>query len=181
MGLPLHLWSSSPKHTIPVKSQGRGKHQTNFNREEFQKISAQSFSRLSRASKTSLRNCRSHGDTRMKCYAHPGLKRKHLVKTRTSVMVRGLRILLPMQETRVRSPVWEDSTCGGATKPRIAAVERLLQSRGAETMEPTGSDGCSLHPLEPVLCKERGLQATARAKPTQQLRKTRKKAQCSQK
>ena len=29
----------------------------------------------------------------------------------------GLRIRLPMQGTQVRSLVWEDPTCRGATKP----------------------------------------------------------------
>ena len=35
----------------------------------------------------------------------------------TSLVVQWLRICLPMQETRVRSLVWEDPTCHRATKP----------------------------------------------------------------
>ena len=36
---------------------------------------------------------------------------------RASLVVQWLRIHLPMQGTRVRSLVWEDPTCRGATKP----------------------------------------------------------------
>ena len=36
---------------------------------------------------------------------------------RASLMAQRLRICLPMQETRVRSLVWEDPTCCRATKP----------------------------------------------------------------
>ena len=35
----------------------------------------------------------------------------------TSLVVQWLRICLPMQGTWVRSLVWEDPTCHGATKP----------------------------------------------------------------
>ena len=35
----------------------------------------------------------------------------------TSLVAQWLRIHLPMQGTRVRALVWEDSTCRGATKP----------------------------------------------------------------
>ena len=35
----------------------------------------------------------------------------------TSLVAQWLRIRLPMQGTRVRALVWEDSTCCGATKP----------------------------------------------------------------
>ena len=35
----------------------------------------------------------------------------------TSLVVQWLRICLPMQGTRLRSLVWEDPTCHGATKP----------------------------------------------------------------
>ena len=34
-----------------------------------------------------------------------------------SLVVQWLRIHLLMQETQVQSLVWEDPTCGGATKP----------------------------------------------------------------
>ena len=34
-----------------------------------------------------------------------------------SLVEQQLRILLPMQGTRVRALVWEDPTCRGATKP----------------------------------------------------------------
>ena len=36
---------------------------------------------------------------------------------RASLVVQWLRICLPMQGTRVRALVQEDSTCRGATKP----------------------------------------------------------------
>ena len=36
---------------------------------------------------------------------------------RTSLVAQGLGIHLPMQETQVRSLVWEDPTCHGASKP----------------------------------------------------------------
>ena len=36
---------------------------------------------------------------------------------RTSLVAQWLRILLPMQETRVQALVWEDHTCRRATKP----------------------------------------------------------------
>ena len=35
----------------------------------------------------------------------------------TSLVAQWLRIHLPMQGTQVRSLVWEDPTCSGATKP----------------------------------------------------------------
>ena len=44
----------------------------------------------------------------------------HLPKTgiaRTSLVVRRLRIHLPMQGTQVQALVWEGPTCHGATKP----------------------------------------------------------------
>ena len=34
-----------------------------------------------------------------------------------SLVAQWLRIRLPMQGTRVRALVWEDSTCHGVTKP----------------------------------------------------------------
>ena len=34
-----------------------------------------------------------------------------------SLVAQWLRICLPMQDTRVRSLVWEDPTCRGATRP----------------------------------------------------------------
>ena len=40
-----------------------------------------------------------------------------IIRCGTSLMAQWLRICLPMQGTRVRSLVWEDPTCHGATKP----------------------------------------------------------------
>ena len=40
-----------------------------------------------------------------------------IVKRWTSLVVQWLRISLPVQGTWVRSLVWEDSSCHGATKP----------------------------------------------------------------
>ena len=53
---------------------------------------------------------------------------------RISLKGQGLRILLPMQGTRVQSPDREDSTCCGATKPvghnyRAHTLEPMLHSR----------------------------------------------------
>ena len=36
---------------------------------------------------------------------------------RVSLVAQGLRIHLPMQGTQIRTLVWEDTTCRGATKP----------------------------------------------------------------
>ena len=38
-------------------------------------------------------------------------------KSRASLVAQWLRIRLLMQGTRVRSVIWEDPTCRGATKP----------------------------------------------------------------
>ena len=40
--------------------------------------------------------------------------------TKTSLVVQWLKILLPMQGTRVWSLVWEDPTCHGATRASVA-------------------------------------------------------------
>ena len=45
-------------------------------------------------------------------------------------------ICLSIQETRVQSLVWEDSTCHGATKPRHHDPWATLQSLWATTTEP---------------------------------------------
>ena len=49
----------------------------------------------------------------------------------------GLRIRLPMQGTQVRSLVWEDPTCRGATKPAShnywACVPQLLSPHATTT------------------------------------------------
>ena len=42
---------------------------------------------------------------------------KKLFSTGISLVVQWLRICLPVLETRVPSPVWEDPTCLSATKP----------------------------------------------------------------
>ena len=56
---------------------------------------------------------------------------KILSSIRTSLVTQWLRIRLPMQETRVRSLVWEDPTWCGATKPvrhnYWACVPQLLK------------------------------------------------------
>ena len=38
---------------------------------------------------------------------------------RASLVVRWLRIRLPVQGTPIQSMVWEDPTCHGATKPDL--------------------------------------------------------------
>ena len=40
------------------------------------------------------------------------------MKNRASLVIQWLRILLPIQGTRVLSLVWEDFTCQGAINPR---------------------------------------------------------------
>ena len=69
----------------------------------------------------------------------------------TSLMAQWLRILLPMQGTRVWALLWEDPACRGATKPMChnywAHVPQLLKPAR----------------LEPVLCNKKPLQWEARA------------------
>ena len=43
--------------------------------------------------------------------------KEHNERFRTSLVVRWLRIRLPMLGTQVRSLIWEDPTCRRATKP----------------------------------------------------------------
>ena len=43
----------------------------------------------------------------------------------TVLLVQLLRIRLPVQGTQVRSLVWEDSTCRGATKPNTLISQAL--------------------------------------------------------
>ena len=47
----------------------------------------------------------------------------------TSLVVQQLRIHRPMQRTQVRSPVWEDPTCQGVTKPVAPQLTKLTCSR----------------------------------------------------
>ena len=42
----------------------------------------------------------------------------------TPLVIQWLRTHLPMQETQVRSLIWEDSTCCGATKPMCQKKKR---------------------------------------------------------
>ena len=66
----------------------------------------------------------------------------------TSVVAQWLRIRLPMQGTRVRSPVQEDPTCRGATKP---VRHNYLYSPQATTTEPVYNywSPCTLEPTHP--------------------------------
>ena len=47
----------------------------------------------------------------------------------TSLVVQRLRIHRPTQRTQVRSPVWEDPTCQGVTKPVAPQLTKLTCSR----------------------------------------------------
>jgi len=58
------------------------------------------------------------------------------------------RIFQPMQETRVKSPIWEDPTCCRATKP-------VHPSYWACALEPGNQNYQSPEDREPVLCNER--------------------------
>ena len=72
-------------------------------------------------------------------------------------MVQWLRIRLSMQETRVRTLVWEDPTCLGATKPvpqllslRSRAREPQLLSPRAATTEARMPRACALQQEKPA-------------------------------
>ena len=67
-------------------------------------------------------------------------------KERTSLVVPWIRICLSMQGTWVRSLVWEDSTCSGATKP----VCHNDWAMCCKYWSPRA--------LEPVLCNKRSQQ-----------------------
>ena len=61
----------------------------------------------------------------------------------TSLVAQWLRIHLPMQGTRVRSLVWEDPTCHGATKPMSYLKKKKkekYQNRRATLRQPKCSD-----------------------------------------
>ena len=73
----------------------------------------------------------------------------------TPLVAQWLRIHLPMQGTWVRSLVWEEPTCHGATKP-------VHHNYWAGTLEPVSHDYWACVPqlpkpvhLEPVLCNKR--------------------------
>ena len=68
-----------------------------------------------------------------------------------SLVVQWLRILLPMQGTRVRALVWEDPTCHGATEP----VRHNYWAWVPQLLKPAR--------LEPTLCNEKPPQWEARA------------------
>ena len=51
-------------------------------------------------------------------------------------MAQGLGIHLPMQETQVRSLVWEDPTCHGASKP-VPHHSMACGILPASTLEPS--------------------------------------------
>ena len=76
----------------------------------------------------------------------------------TSLVAQWLRIHLPMQGTRVRSLVWKDPTCHGATKP-------VRHNYWACTLEPASHNYWACMPqllkpahLESMLHKEKPLQ-----------------------
>ena len=74
---------------------------------------------------------------------------------RTSLVTQCLRICLPMLGTRVRSLVWEDPTCRGATQARAPQLLSLRsRARERQLLSPcvtTTEAAC----LEPVLHNKR--------------------------
>ena len=72
------------------------------------------------------------------------------VCTGTSLVAQGCRICLPMQETRVRSLVWEDPTYCRATKPwpqqLLSVCSRALRPPEPQLLNPPT--------LEPQPCNE---------------------------
>ena len=85
----------------------------------------------------------------------------------TSLVAQWLRIHLPMQGTWVRSLVWEDPTCCGATKPLChnywaCALEPTSHNYWACALEPTSHNYWACTPqllkpmrLEPMLSNKR--------------------------
>ena len=67
---------------------------------------------------------------------------------RTSLEAQWIRIHLPMQRTRVRSLVQEDSTCCGATRP-------VCHDYWARALEPSNCNYWNPCALKPVLCNKR--------------------------
>ena len=82
----------------------------------------------------------------------------------TSLVVQWIRICLPMQGTQVRSLVWEDFTCCGATE---AYVPQLLSPRAANYWSPSASSTGSPtreatdYNEKPLHCNEEQTQLTA--------------------
>ena len=78
------------------------------------------------------------------------LKKEWKFHLRASLVAQWQRIHLPMQETWVRSLVWEDPTCSGATKP-------VYHNYWARALEPRSRNYWAYKPqlLEPVLCNKR--------------------------
>ena len=70
----------------------------------------------------------------------------------TSVVAQWIRILLPMQGTRVQPLAWEDSTCHTATRP-CAATESMLRACQLQLLK-------QVH-LEPVLSKRNPCKETS--------------------
>ena len=69
----------------------------------------------------------------------------------TSLVAQWLRTHLPMQGTQVRSLVWEDPTCRGATKPEShnywARVLQLLKAAHLEPMLHNKRSHCNEKPV----------------------------------
>ena len=83
------------------------------------------------------------------------------------MVVQWLRIRLSMQETWVRSLIWEDSTCHVATKPVLnyrspSALEPVLRKKRSHCSERSKHSNSATREQPPL--------ATTREKPTQQQR-----------
>ena len=86
-------------------------------------------------------------------------------RTWTSLSVQWIRIRQPMQDTRVRSLVWGESTCCGPAKPGHRNY------RGPSILEPVFDSKGSLHSKKPMFHNnEKPPLATPREKPLQQQR-----------
>ena len=70
-------------------------------------------------------------------------------RLRTSFMVQCIRSCLPMQGMQVQSPVWEDPTCYGATKP-MCHYWLAHKSLQVTATEPARHDYWSLRSLGPA-------------------------------
>ena len=79
-----------------------------------------------------------------------------ILKSRSSLVVQWLRICFLMQETQVRSLVWEDSTCHRATKPPCCnywthALEPMSRNYQAHMplLKPAHPRACALQQEKP--------------------------------
>lgn len=74
------------------------------------------------------------------------------------------RIHLPIQETRVRSPIWGDPTCFGTTKPKLPQLLNLCpRALEPQLLKPTHLRACA--PQQRSHCSEKACTHTTRVTP----------------